>query len=251
MKALTEVILQTLLSFFTIMFITRILGRQQVAQLTLYEYINGITFGSIAASLATDLNQRTWHHLTGLVLYGLLTFIISSYVINNRTASKVIQGEPVLIIQDGKIIEKNLNRYRYTIDDMNVLLRKKDIFDIRDVKYAILESTGEMSIMKRAEKMPVTLEDMNIIPKASNELEMEVVVTGSIIYDNLKSRGLSAQWLINQLRDKNIASIKDVFYASIDANNTLFVDVYEDFLQQRKGISESDDTSEFTNFTNK
>lgn len=250
MKAFIEVILQTLLSFFSIMFITRILGRQQIAQLTLYEYINGITFGSIAAALATDLNQRTWQHFTGLIIYGFLTFVVATYVIKNRTASKLIQGEPVLIIQEGKILEKNLYRYHYTIDDMNILLRKKDIFDIKEVKFAILESTGEISVMKKPEKMPVTLEDIGIAPKATSELSLEVIVTGSIIYENLKNRNLSAQWLITQLRNKNITSIKDVFFASIDENNKLFIDLYEDQLQQRKGISESDSISEYNDLSN-
>lgn len=241
-----EVALQTLLSFFAILYITRILGRQQVAQLTLYEYINGITFGSIAANMATDTGQRTWQHLLGLMLYGVLTFLVSSYAMKNRTASKIMQGEAVLIIQEGKILEKNLHRYHYTIDDLNVLLRKKDVFDIKDVKYAILESNGELSVMKKPEKMPVTMEDLNI-PSSTKGLDVEVIVTGNIIYENLKSRNLTGQWLINQLRDKNIVTIKDVFYAVLDVNNALYVDLYEDYLQQRKGISESDNTRENPN----
>ena len=236
-----EIVLQTLLSFFAIMFITRILGRQQVAQLTLYEYINGITVGSIAANLATDVSQRTWQHLMGLMIYGALTFLVASFVMKNRTASKIIQGEPVMVIQEGKILEKNLHRYHYTIDDLNVLLRRKNIFDIRDVKYAILEATGEISVMRKAEKQPVTHEDLIIQPAMIKELELEVVVTGTIIYENLRSRGLTAQWLINRLREESITSIKDVFYAVLSPENILFIDLYDDYLEKRKGISESDD----------
>ncbi len=244
MNIFIDVILQTLLSFFAIMFITRILGRQQVAQLTLYEYINGITFGSIAANLATDVAQRTWQHLTGLMLYGILTLIVAFFVVKNRTASKLIQGEPVMIIQEGRILEGNLRRYHYTIDDLNVLLRRKDIFDIGDVKYAILESTGEISVMKREGIRPVTLEDLKLPPASNKEMQLEVIVTGSIIYENLKSRGLTAQWLISRLRQQNIVCIADVFYAVLDAENALTVDLYEDYLQQRKGISESDKNSQ-------
>lgn len=250
MNTFIEIVMQTLLSFFSIMFITRMLGRQQIAQLTLYEYINGITFGSIAAALATDINQRTWQHLTGLLIYGLLTFAVASYVLKNRTASKIIQGEPVLIIQDGKILEQNLYRYHYTIDDMNILLRQKDIFDVNEVKFAVLESTGEISVMKKPEKRPVTVEDIGIASKAMGEMPAEVVVTGSIIYENLKSRSLSAQWLIGQLRERNITNVKEVFYASLDENNKLLVDLYDDQLQQRKGISESDNMSGYDDLSN-
>jgi len=240
-----EIILQTLLSFFAIMFITRILGRQQVAQLTLYEYINGITVGSIAANLATDVSQRTWQHLIGLMIYGGLTFLVASLVMKNRIASKVIQGEPVMVIQEGKILEKNLHRYHYTIDDLNLLLRRKDIFDIEDVKYAILESTGEISVMKKTEKLPVTPEDFKIPTNINKELTIEVIVTGTIIYENLRSRSLTAQWLINKLRDENITSIKDVFYAVLNQENELFIDLYYDYFKIRKGISESDDIPDY------
>ncbi len=251
MKLFIEVFLQTVLSFFAIMFITRILGRQQVAQLTLYEYINGITFGSIAANLATDVGQRSWQHLTGLILYGILTLIVAFFVMKNRTASKIIQGEPVMVIQEGKILEGNLKRYHYTIDDLNVLLRRKDIFDIGDVKYAILESTGEISVMKRDEIRPVTLEDLKLSPDATKEMQLEVMVTGSIIYENLKSRGLTAQWLLSRLREQNIVSVKDVFYGVLDADNALLVDLYDDYLQQRKGISESDENPQDQNRPNR
>ena len=108
LKVIIEIIIQTLLAFFSIWFITRILGRKQIAQLTVYEYINGITFGSIAATLATDLSQRTWHHLIGLFLFGILTWLMSWISIKNDAVNQLLQGEPVIVIEDGKILEKNL-----------------------------------------------------------------------------------------------------------------------------------------------
>ncbi|HYE11462.1 MAG TPA: DUF421 domain-containing protein, partial [Patescibacteria group bacterium] len=205
MKAFIEVALQTILSFFSILFITRLLGRQQVAQLTLHEYINGITFGSIAATLATDTNQRTWSHFLGLILFGVLTYIMSLITLKNRKASKVIQGEPVIVIQDGMVLEKNLARFYYNIDDLNHLLRKKDVFDINDVRYGILETTGEINIVKIAQKENIKAEDLAIQPKQT-ELLTDIIVTGNIIYENLRKRNLSVKWLVSQM---NMMGVKD------------------------------------------
>ncbi|MFZ5969457.1 MAG: DUF421 domain-containing protein [Bacillota bacterium] len=229
MKVIIEIILQTLLAFFSILFIARILGRQQVAQLTVSEYINGITFGSIAATLATDINQRTWQHLIGLALFGLLTYLTSVIFLKSSKVSKILQGEPVVVIENGKILEENLKRYHYTADDLKHLMRKKDVFDIQDVKYGILETTGELSIVKVSGKETVTREDMNITGK-QQEMKVEVIVTGKIIYENLRKRNLTAKWLFSLLKAQGVQRIEDVFYGELDENNQLYIDKVEDYL---------------------
>ena len=240
MKTFIEVTIQTILAFFSILFIARLLGRQQVAQLTLHEYINGITFGSIAATLATDTNQRTWSHLLGLVLFGVLTYIISIISIKSRKASKIIQGEPVIVIQDGRILEKNLERFHYTIDDLNHLLRKKDVFDITDVRYGVLETTGEISIVKIAQKENIKAEDFAIQPKQT-ELLTDIIVTGNIIYENLRKRSLSVKWLVSQMSIMGVKDIREVFFASVDSNNQLYIDRMEDMLPKQTDITEHED----------
>ncbi|KXG75005.1 DUF421 domain-containing protein [Thermotalea metallivorans] len=237
MKAIIEVFLQTILAFFTILFITRILGRQQVAQLTLFDYINGITFGSIAATLATDLNQRTWHHLIGLVLFGGLTYFMAYISTKNRKISKIIQGEPVIVIRNGKILEKNLARFHYSVDELTHLLRKKDVFDVACVKYGILETTGEISVMKIASKEYVKAEDLSLQTK-QEEMPTEVIVTGNIIYENLKQRGLTVKWLLDQLKMMNVRDIKEVFYATVDSANRIYLDKQEDHFHQDEDITE-------------
>jgi uncharacterized membrane protein YcaP (DUF421 family) len=237
MTTIAEVFLQTILAFFTIFFIARILGRQQVGQLTLYDYINGITFGSIAATLATDLNQRTWHHLLGLVLFGSLTFLMQYICLKHRGVSKIIQGEPVLVIQDGKILEKNLARFHYTIDDLTHLLRKKDVFDIASVKYGILETTGEISVLKMASKEFIKAEDINLQTK-QEDLPTEIIVTGNIIYENLQRRGLTAKWLLDQLKMMNVVDIKEVVYASVDSSKRIYIDRQADHLRNSEDITE-------------
>lgn len=227
MKVAIEVVMQTILSFFSILFITRLLGRQQLSQLTMQEYVNGITFGSIAATLATDVNQRTWQHMIGLFLFGALTFLISYISGKNLKLSRVIQGEPLVVIKDGRILEKNLGKFHYTIDELYHLLRKKDVFNIKDVKYGILETTGEISVIKVSHKDNVTLGDLNMLGE-QDDIKTEVIATGNIIYENLANRNLTAQWLIDQLKMYGIYDIREVFYANLDSNNRLYVDKYKD-----------------------
>lgn len=240
MKTFIEVTIQTFLSFFSILFIARLLGRQQVSQLTLHEYINGVTFGSIAATLATDINQKTWSHLLGLILFGILTYLISIVTTKSRKVSKIIQGEPIIIIQDGNILEKNLKKFHYTIDELNHLLRDKDVFDITDVKFGILETTGEINIVKKAQKENIKAEDMKIQPKQT-ELLTDIIVTGNIIYENLRKRNLSVKWLVGQIHMMGVKDIKDIFYASIDSNNKLYIDRIEDMLPKPTDITEHED----------
>lgn len=232
-----DIILQTLIAFFAILFITRILGRQQVAQLTVYEYINGITFGSIAATVATDLGQSSFGHLVGLFLFGALTYIIGYISRKKRKFSKVVQGEPVLVIQDGHILEKNLSRFHYTVDDLTHLLRQKDVFNILDVKYAILENTGELSILKVAGKENITVEDMKL-QTTQEELITDIIVTGVIIYDNLKKRNISVKWLTSQLKMMGVKDIKDIYYATLDKDKKIYIDYYSDNLTNPVDITE-------------
>lgn len=237
MKDIIDITLQTLIAFFAILLITRILGRQQVAQLTVYEYINGITFGSIAATVATDLGQSSTGHLVGLFLFGALTLLISYICRKKRTFSKIIEGDPVLVIQDGHILEKNLSKFYYTVDDLTHLLRKKDIFNIMDVKYAILETTGELSVLKVAQKETVKVEDMNL-QTTQEELLTDIIVTGVIIYENLKKRNISVKWLTSQLKMMGIRDIKDIYYAALDNDKKIYIDCYSDNLVNPVDITE-------------
>jgi uncharacterized membrane protein YcaP (DUF421 family) len=238
MKEMIDILLQTLIAFFAILFIARILGRQQVAQLTVYEYINGITFGSIAATVATDLGQSTWGHIIGLFIFGALTLFMAYLSKKNRGLSKVIQGEPVLVIQDGHILEKNLGRFQYNIDDLTHLLRKKDVFNIEYVKYGILETTGELSVMKVAQKENVKVEDMNL-KTTQEELITDIIVTGNIIYDNLKKRDISVRWLTSQLKMMGVKDIRDIYYATLDKDKKIYLDYYNDNLNNPADITET------------
>lgn len=237
MKMVIEVIVQTFLAFFAILYITRLLGRQQVSQLTFHEYINGITFGSIAATLATDVEQRTWQHFIGLVLFGALTFLMSYITMKSRTISKVLEGEPVVIIQNGKILEKNLKRIRYHMDELNEILREAGCFSPNDVEYGLLEANGKLSIIKKADKRTVTVGDLGLVP-SSETIPTELIIGGQIIYENLKKMKIDGKTLMNNLKMYGASKIDEVMYATLDHDGNWYVDKFDDNLAEKLDMSE-------------
>lgn len=237
MLSYIEVIIQTFLAFFSTLFIARLLGRKQVSQLTFYEYINGITFGSIAANLATDVDQRTMQHFIGLVLFGILTFAISFIAMKKRGFRKIIEGEPVLIIQDGQILEKNLKRLKYDSDEIIGLLRQKNCLSPEDVRYAILEINGQLSLFMKSEKRTIAMDDLKL-KSEEYSIPTELIVDGEIIIENLKKRKLTEKSFLNKLKVKGIKNIKEVMYATIDDKGHLYVDKYDENLNKKIDFSE-------------
>ena len=240
-KIVFEITLQTILAFFAILFLTRLIGKKQIAELTFYDYVNGITFGSIAANMATDLSHRTWQHFIGLFLFAFLTFLMQYISLKNTTARKVIEGEPVVLIHKGKILEDNLKKTRFNIEDLLSELREKDFFDIRDVHYAILENDGRISVLPVADKKPLTPKDIN--QKGEEQgIVTEIIVEGKIILPNLHQHGLDKKWLINTLKKNNISEINDVMLAIYNPiNQSIYFDLKNDNLQKDKV-----DISEYT-----
>jgi len=233
------VFLQTVVSFFILFFLTRLLGKQQVSQLTFYEYLNGITFGSIAANMATDELSHAGNHLVGLVTYGILTLAVSWLALKNRRFRKAVAGEPVIVIQDGNILEDNLRKMHMDLDELTMLLRAESIFDYKELELAIVEQSGELSVLKKPAYQEVTQQDLHIKGQ-SKGLAVEVIVDGQIIYSNLESMGLSGAWLVKELRQRNIANATQVCLATVNKQGKLQVDLFDDVVPGMIDISDGD-----------
>lgn len=228
MQIALSIIFRTTLAFLAVLFLTRILGKTQVSQLTFEEYITGITFGSIAASMATHGHNTIWHYLLGMFVFAFWSLIITFLSLKSIKMRNMIQGKPAIVIRNGAIMENQLRKMRYNIDDLKAQLRAKDCFNIADVEIAILEIDGQLSVIKKNKNQPITHEDLNIL-KPEENLPLELIVDGQIIYSNLEKMSLDGKWLINQLRIKGIQSASQVMYASLNQNDhTLYIDTYQD-----------------------
>jgi uncharacterized membrane protein YcaP (DUF421 family) len=226
------VLVRGIIGFFTLLIFTRLLGKQQVSQLSLFEYILGITIGSSAADLTTDLESSSWAHWVGLLVWILLGFVMQYITLKSKFMMKYLNGEPQLLIVKGKIMEETMKKMRYSIFDLLEQLRDKDVFNIDEVEYAIIEINGNLSVLKKSKYQNLTPNDMNI--SVSNaKLNTELIYSGILIKYNLEKINRSQKWLENKLRKKGVKDIKSVYLASLDADDNLYVDLFEDKISNK------------------
>lgn len=132
------VAVRSVIGFFSLLIFTRIIGKEQISQLTFFDYVLGITIGSIAASLTTDLSSRAWPHWIGLLSWAALGYLMELITLKWRYAAKYLEGEPTIVIMNGKIMEKSLKKMKYRVSDIMALLRNKGVFDLNQVDFAII-----------------------------------------------------------------------------------------------------------------
>jgi len=227
MEETLVVIVRGTIAFFTLLIFARLLGKQQMANLTFFDYINGITIGSMAGTLATDLSTKAFAHWVGLATFVALTFLFQFVTLKNRNLARIVDGEPVMVIANGKILEKNLADSRIKIDDLLMMLRQKNIFDITQVAFAIYEPDGSLSVLPRAEYQPVTPKDLGLSVQPAG-LMTEFVVDGELLEQNLAKRKKDKAWLHRQLKAQGVRDIKEVNLAALLPDGQLYVDKYTD-----------------------
>ncbi len=225
------VLVRSIIGFFTLLIFAKILGKQQISQLAFFDYVLGITIGSIAASLATDLSSRAWPHWIGLLTWAALGYLMEFITMKWRYAAKYIEGEPTIVIMNGKIMEDALKKMQFRVSDIMELLRNKDVFDLSQVDFAIIEPNGQLSVLKKPEYEPLTAKDMKITKKSSG-ISTELIYDGILIEENLKQLNKDKKWLINQLKSKGIKDVSEVFLATLNPAGSFYVDRYEDHIKR-------------------
>jgi len=225
------VVVRSVIGFFSLLIFTRIIGKEQISQLTFFDYVLGITIGSIAASLTTDLSSRAWPHWVGLLVWAALGYLMEVITLKWRYAAKVLEGEPDIIIMNGKILEKSLKKAKYRASDILELLRNQGIFNLNEVSYAIIESNGKLSVLKKPENQPLTPKTMNIQVKDEG-MSIELIYDGILFTENLTQISKNKAWLMEQLKAEGINDISEVFLAVFNPDGTLYVDKYDDHIQK-------------------
>lgn len=215
---------RTTIVFVTLLILTRALGKKQMSHLTFFNYITGITIGSIAANAVSESNKAFMDDFIGLIWWCVLTTFTGYIGLKSGKLRRIIDGQPTILIKKGKIIKHALKSTGINMDDLSMLLRKQEVFSITEVEYAILEPDGVLSILKKESYQQITKTDMKIPTSNINYIPTEIIADGKIIRQNLKELNLNEEWLENQLKQHNIKSIKDVFYAEIQSDGTLFID---------------------------
>ena len=232
-----NVLIRTVLAFVTLFVVARLLGKQQLSQLTFYEYITGITMGDIAASIAIDAGRSPLYYMLALVAFAMLTLGTGVITEKSRPLRKLIEGEPVVLVHNGKILEHNMAKSGYNMENLMMQLRERDAFDIREVEFAIAETDGYLTVLKKSQNRPVTPADLGIDTKYEG-IPSEIIVDGQVIHQNLKQNHLDEAWLIARLQSMGYNSPQEIPYASLDSEGNLYVDDKRDRLDPMTDISD-------------
>lgn len=216
-----KIIGTALLSVVSLFVIAKIMGHKQVAQLDFFDYVSGITIGSIGAELATNL-EEPWKPLVALGIYGGVSVILSLLTHKFPKTRKYINGTPTILMNNGKLYRKNLKQAKLDLSEFMLLCREQGYFDLNEIQTVVFEHNGKLSILPTAANRPATPSDLKITAKAT-QFGMEVIMDGRIMGENLKRMGVDENWLDRQLKEQGYKSVKEVFLAVCDSEKNLFI----------------------------
>ncbi|QGG46389.1 YetF domain-containing protein [Heliorestis convoluta] len=237
MEEFIKVLWKSIAVFFILIILSRVIGKKLLSQLTFFDFVIGIVMGTVAGAFIVTEVEGRWVLLSPLILT-ICIIATSFFTTSNLSARKILEGEPVVVIQNGKILEHNMLKLRLHLDDLEMQLREKGIFDIREVEFAVFEPHGYLSVLKKSQYQPVTMKDLGR-PTTYKGLATEIIKDGDVIEQNLKQNNLTFSWLYDELRRRKIERISDVFYASLESDGTLYVDLYKDKLEYIHKVEDS------------
>ncbi|AHA08329.1 MULTISPECIES: DUF421 domain-containing protein [Bacillus] len=225
----TLVILRSVFILIMLFAITKWLGKRQISQLSFFEYIAGMTIGDIAAQVSTGLDQKFFHGVFAILIFAAVPFFTGILSLKNKTARDFFEGKSTVLIKDGKILEDNLKKEKYTSDELLELLRGKNAFSVADVEFAVLEPSGELNVLLKKDRQPLTAKDVGL--KVPNEKEPQtVIMDGNVLDEPLSSSGHNRAWLHSELEKLGVV-IENVFLGQVDSYGQLTIDIYNDKLQ--------------------
>lgn len=225
----TLVILRSVFILIILFAITKWLGKRQISQLSFFEYIAGMTIGDIAAQVSTGLDSKFFHGVFAILIFAVVPFFTGILSLKNKTARDFFEGKSTVLIKDGKILEDNLKKEKYTSDELLELLRGKNAFSVADVEFAVLEPSGELNVLLKKDRQPLTAKDISL--KVPNEKEPQtVIMDGNVLDEPLSASGHNRAWLHSELEKLGVV-IENVFLGQVDSYGQLTIDIYNDKLQ--------------------
>ncbi len=215
-----KIALTSIGSFIALFILTRIIGKHQMSQLSMFDYINGITIGSIAAEMATALEGYV-KPFVAMVVYALLSVMFAFVTRKSTSLRRMLIGESLVLYDNGKLFRKNFSRAKMDISEFLTECRNSGYFNLESIQTALLEPNGKISFLPLSVHRPITPQDMNISPE-QEKITVNVVLDGKIIYKGLKHTGNNEAWLLKQLKNQGVR-LKDVFLATCDSKNNISV----------------------------
>ena len=224
------VIYRGLISLVALFLVTKMLGKKQVSQLSLFDYVIGISIGNFAAEMTVNIDTNEVNGIVAVLVFGFVAYIVSIITMKSITLRKFFMGKPTLIIEDGKLLMEGLRKVKFDINDLLEECRGKGYFDISQIAYAVMEVNGQLSILPKSEYANPTLKDLNIKGEKPT-LCANVIIDGNIMNNILENMNKDEKWLMHELKIKGI-DLSNVLLATLDENEKLMI--YEKNVNVRK-----------------
>ncbi|MEN1987474.1 DUF421 domain-containing protein [Paenibacillus hubeiensis] len=224
------ILIRSISAFLLLLVIARILGKQTLSNMNFHEFVTAVIMGAIAANLAFNEKMEVTHLVISLIVFTGTSYLLSKINIKSRKMRLLAEGSPTVLIEGGKVLEQNLAKNKLTLDSLNQALRQKDVFDINEVDYALLEVNGQVSVMKKKKFRTVTVQDIDEGYNGKERLPIELIMDGKMLKENMSLNHVSEDHLLKQLTSHQ-KQISDVFYAVMGSDGRLYIDYYKDQLK--------------------
>jgi len=216
-----NLLILSVISFLVLFILSRLMGCRAISELSFFDYVIGISIGSIAAEMATNIDMDWWHGVTAMVIYALLDIVFLVISQKSTSARRFISGTPIVLISKGKISKAALKKARIELNDLLSSARVAGYFNISDIDYAIMETTGKISFIPVALKRPLNPGDFNFAPE-SEGLPVNVIMDGKIMEKDLPEAGITKKELMRRIQRQN-KKVENIFIAQIDSNGVLTI----------------------------
>lgn len=224
MSDFLNICFRTILVLIILFFITKMMGKKQISELNFFDYVVGITIGSIAADISLDIEKNMIAGIAALFIYGFISYIISFVSIKSILARRFFIGVPTVLVEKGKIIESGLKKSKIDVNDLLMVARENGYFNLDEIDYALMEVNGNISFLPKEKEKPVTKKDIKI--KCSNEgLTVNAIIDSKYMVNNMKAINKDKEWLDHELKVNGYDNYDNILLATID--NNYKVTIYE------------------------
>ncbi len=220
MDTILRVLILSITSVAVLFLLTKLMGNKELSQMSMFDYVTGITIGSIAAEMATNLETDWYNPIIAMMVYAFLAVGISFLTNKSVKAQKILSGRPIVLMDNGVIFKKNLAKARMDVSDFLMMCRVQGCFDIGQIQTAILEYNGSLSLLFKSNQRPATPGDFNLSPQ-QEQVQVSVILDGKVNEANLKLVKHNLHWLEKRIKAQGYDSVRQIFLATCDANGQL------------------------------
>ena len=232
MKIWITILLKSTVLFFVTLFFVTILGKKHPSRITPFNFINYIVIAVLIVLISVNIIPNWVFGIITLAVWILIPIALDYICMKSKFIYNLINGKDIIIVKKGKIMEENLSKVRYSGEDIIRELRSKNVFNLADVEFAIMESTGDINVMLKSDKKPVTPKDLGI-QTSPEGAPQTVILDGNVINESLSNLGLNQGWLNEQLELLGV-SLDNVFIGQVNSRGELYVDLFDDMIQVPK-----------------